>query len=486
MKRRAGLSALLARHPPASPLLLSEGLSVTRQRLRADVETTAVELAARVPAGATVVVSAAEPVELATWLLALNRIGASVSLADPQLTGSELDRLIEHERPLALLTERQRPELGAVEGPPRRLAGGFLYPTSVREMSPARGPAAVHLYTSGTEGRLKGAIRGEDGLTAEAEGITSMLGLRPGDRILCPVPLSHAFGFGMALLAGLASGAGVLIGRPQTGRQLADWIERLGVTVLIGAPAQYELWARTPHVRLAPGRLRLCISSGAYLAPEIAPAFEAAWGRRLCQQYGMSECGPVTIDLEAAGNPSCVGLPYPGVSVRIADAGPDGYGDVVVASPFAATGYVGGLERELRPNPFTADGIRIGDRGRLDRRGRLHLGGRRAAMISVHGRKVDPVEVEEALREHRGVREAVVAGVETNRGDQWIAAWVVGEPSLSESSLHRHCRERLAGYKGPRRILLVAAIPKTRTGKPRRDLLVKNLRLAGEVESRRP
>lgn len=477
----AGLWALLARHPPASPLLLGKGFQVTRDRLRADAEAAAAELAGRVPPGATVVVSAPGPVELATWLLALNRLGASVSLADPRSTPRELDRLIAHERPVALLAGSEVPPPTAAAGPPRPLAGGLFHPLAGPGAPAAGGRAAVHLYTSGTEGRLKGAVRGEVGLVAEARGITSMLGLEPGDRILCPVPLGHAFGFGMALLAGLASGAAVVTAQPQTGRQLAGWVERLGVTILIGVPAQYDLWSSAPPARPAPDPLRLCISSGAYLAPEIARAFETAWGRRLCQQYGMSECGPVTLDLEASADPACVGLPYPGVRLRIADPDPDGWGEVVVASPYAASGYVGGLERELEPDPFTADGIRIGDRGRLDGRGRLHLAGRRSEMINVHGRKVDPGEVEGVLREHPGVREAVVAGVETSRGDQWIAAWVVGEPSLSEPALHRLCRQRLATYKEPRRILFIDAIPRTRTGKPRRDLLVESLRRAGEA-----
>jgi acyl-CoA synthetase (AMP-forming)/AMP-acid ligase II len=204
--------------------------------------------------------------------------------------------------------------------------------------------------------------------------------------------------------------------------------------------------------------LRLCVSSGAALPPSIAAAFRAAWGRGLARQYGMSECGPITIDLEDRPEPDCVGRAYPGVELRIEAA----TGEILLRTASAASGFVGEPQQ-----PPQARLLRTGDTGRLDAEGRLFLDARRALGINVHGRKLDPAEVEEAIRACAGVRDVAVVGIPTAAGDDRVAALVAGE-GVGIEAVEEACRLRLAAWKMPRQVVIAAAVPRTAAGKPDR------------------
>jgi acyl-coenzyme A synthetase/AMP-(fatty) acid ligase len=194
----------------------------------------------------------------------------------------------------------------------------------------------------------------------------------------------------------------------------------------------------------------------------------------------MSECGPISIDLACSPEPTCVGTPYPGVRVQVEadEKTNDEAGELVVVSRFAGAGYVGGTERDFVTNPFSERGIRTGDRGFIDTGGRIHLVSRKTSQINVHGQKVDPTEVEAVMGTFPGVDDVVVLGVEQQDQDQWIVAFVVANAEVLDRDIALHCRKHLAPFKRPRRLMRVAAIPRTPTGKPRRAELLALLRRA--------
>ncbi|MET7854123.1 HAD-IIIA family hydrolase [Streptomyces avermitilis] len=433
--------------------------TVSYRDLRRLITQCSEQLADRPPPDTVVGVGVADPAALLAWSLAALRRGHAVYLAPPDLPAAEAEAVAAHERAAAVVTDGD--------------GAGSLQLLDLADA--ARGVrAGVHFHTSGTSGVRKSAIHAADALAAEVAAVRERVGYRPGARVLCAAPLAHAYGFVMGGLAVLAAGATAVFSRPLTPRQFARCLEEWTPEITVAVPAQYDLWAADRPVSTAAAPPRLCISAGAPLAAETAERFAGAWGRAISQQYGSSECGAVTVDLDATSDARCVGLPYPGVTLTAGTAGSPA--PVVVRSDHSAAGYVGGAELGLPVNPFTADGVLTGDLGWLDELGRLHLTGRTTDVINIHGRKADPYETEAVLRRADGVGEAAVVGVDAG-GDQWMAAFVTRSAASSaepaEADLFAHCRRFLASHQVPRRFFVLAEIPRTPTGKPRQAELVE-------------
>lgn len=477
----AGLTSLLQALPSDdAPAIISGTASLTYAMLHQAVAALETSLAPIIHPADVVGVCTPHGIELTLLVLALHARQATVFLAHHGLSDHELQGLIAHEHAAAVICERPRAGIGlaAVRVPnlPDQMA---LHLRSDRR-PPHQAPEAptLHLYTSGTDGRLKGVIRDVQGLAWEGAAIAAKLGLRRTTRVLCPVPVCHAYGFGMGVLGLLASGGTLILDAPPTPHLLHRSIIQHRPDIVIAVPALYDLWSRGPRQEPPPDTLQLCVSSGAPLSPTVAEAFERSWDRRIARQYGMSECGPIAIDLACSPEPTCVGTPYPGVHVWVDtdEAAEDDAGELVVTSRFAGAGYVGGFEHDAVPNPFSDRGIRTGDQGFFDSAGRIHLVSRKTGLINVHGQKVDPTEVESVMATYPGVEDVVVLGVEQPDQDQWIVAFVVVHAEVRDRDIEWHCRQRLASFKRPRQLIRVAAIPRTPTGKPRRVELLALLR----------
>ncbi len=403
----------------------------------------------------------ADPLAVIAWSAGLLSRGKPVFLTHPDLPAAELGALAAHERAAAVITDAARVPREFTPLPySDRMAGEVI---GVRSGS-ASGQPGLHLYTSGSSGRRKGAIRSEPSLIAEGIAVAARLGYTRKTVVFCAVPLCHAYGFADGVLAVLAAGACLTVGRPASRGRLGMALRATGADVLVGVPTLYDAWTTGMRAETEHG-LRLSVSAGAPLPDAVGARFAEYWGVAVSQQYGMTECGAISIDL-AGGCSSRVGRPFPGVEVRLEA------GEIVVDSPFTAEGYVAGVERLMPRNPFTADGLLTGDLGRFDDRGGLHLTGRREEVINVHGAKVDAVDVEQVLCLHPAVAEAAVAGVPTRHGDRWVAAFVVRGGDVSEADLVTFCRSRLAGFQIPRRIVMVPELPRTALGKIRRAALV--------------
>jgi long-chain acyl-CoA synthetase len=210
--------------------------------------------------------------------------------------------------------------------------------------------------------------------------------------------------------------------------------------------------------------------------PEDNRRFAEKYGRYARQLYGSTETGTISVNVDddptlALGS---VGLPLPDVRIEIVDdlgapVGPDVEGEVAIASPAAITCYEGNAEATAAS---FRDGFYLsGDLGRKDARGTLTLTGRKKFLINRGGFKVNPLEVEEAIRTHPRVREVVVLAAPSPHGDDLVRAVIVTDGPCRPEEIVAHCAPRIADFKIPSRIEFRDALPKSETGKILRSKL---------------
>jgi long-chain acyl-CoA synthetase len=333
----------------------------------------------------------------------------------------------------------------------RRQAAGTPAP-------PVPTDAALVAYSSGTVARPHLVVRSHENLWWEAENFWTATRLGPEDVVLGVVPLSHAHGLGNALLAALRAGARLVLRPRFLRRRTLDLLQGERISVFPAVPFMIRMLAATdPHRVWDLSALRLCFSAGAPLTREVFDAFRHRFGPAVRQLYGLTEAGSVTLGAadDVERDPESVGRPVGNVRVTIEDdAGrdlPPGVdGEIVVRSPAAAGG---------------AAPLRTRDRGQRSAQGALRITGRTSLFINTGGNKVDPTEVEAALRSHPDVLEVAVFGVPAPHGEQLVAAAVVPRGTCDPASLRVHCRTLLAPYKVPRVIRTCRALPRSPLGK---------------------
>ncbi|MFC5818998.1 FadD3 family acyl-CoA ligase [Nonomuraea harbinensis] len=337
------------------------------------------------------------------------------------------------------------------------------------------GDVADILFTSGTTGRSKGAMctHAQDVRTNRAW--ADRTGLRHGDRYLIVNPLFHSFGYKAGVFACLIRAATMVLQPVFEAGETMRLIEAERITVLPGAPTIYITMLDAPErARHDLSSLRLAVTGASVVPVALVRRMRAELFPEVVTAYGLTEsCGTVTacsVDDDDRTVATTSGRPIEGVEVRV--TGADGEpvpagedGEILVRGHNVMLGYLG-------DEAATADAVRdgwlvTGDRGRLDGRGYLTITGRSKDMYVTGGFNVYPAEVEQALAGHDAVAEAVVTGVPDARMGEVGRAYVVPRPGLAVTpeDLIGHCRERLAGFKVPREIVLVGTLPRNATGK---------------------
>jgi malonyl-CoA/methylmalonyl-CoA synthetase len=298
--------------------------------------------------------------------------------------------------------------------------------------------------------------------------------------LLHALPLNHVHGLVVAQHAALRAGA------------TAVWVDRfdaaevLGIlasgriTIFMAVPTFYARFLQTPG-DFDLSRVRLFTSGSAGLPAAVHEAFAARFGHRIVERYGMTEVGIVTSNPIGGERPGSIGLPLPGVRARIvdpealADVPPGEVGELWIASPSVMSGYLG--RPDATAEARRGEWMRTGDLGAADPDGYLRLVGRRSEMLITGGFNVYPAEVEAALLEHPGVREAAVCGLPDDDLGEVPAAGIVGE--VHPDALRAFARERLAPYKVPRRIVVLDELPRNAMGKIVRRALAEKLTADG-------
>jgi long-chain acyl-CoA synthetase len=467
----------------------------TWAQLDADVRTRAAALSTRgVGRGDGVALVLGNGHEFVTTFFATQQLGAMAVPLNPQFTDAELGQHLAQCDVAGIVTDAEaapamrvwaktEPSLwvedaAEIDGPDDVVPEGGARDA----IDPA--DAALFAFSSGSTGTPKGMIRTNANLTAEAEQFHDTVGVTERDVILAVVALFHAHGLGNALLASVRSGA-TLVLLPRFERDaVLTAIADEHVTTFPGVPFIFQTLAETRRAERADvSSLRLCISAGAPLAPETFDLFQVRFGTPIRQLYGCSEAGSVTIDLDADPTVSRVsaGRPMRGIDVQVVDeegrARPGGEtGEIEFRSPALTAGYVG--EHAAANEAFHDGWFRTGDLGHVDETGNLYVTGRTKLYISTSGFKVDPFEVEAALRAHPGVADVVVVGVKGNLGEEVVKAVVVPDPAAAidrqrlPEELLTVCREGLAPFKMPRIVELRDEIPRSPLGKILRKYLV--------------
>jgi malonyl-CoA/methylmalonyl-CoA synthetase len=461
----------LAAADPDRPALWAAGAG---WRSRGELEAAAARVAGRLgraglAAGDRLLVSAATSMDLVVAYLGALRMGLVVVPVNTAYREREVAHIVGDARPAAAVVDD--PERGdwarraaggdlLVAGPEVDLPGGD--PPPLDRSGP--GDPALLCYTSGTTGAPKGAVLAHGNLLASAEALRLAWRWSPRDRLVLALPLFHIHGLGVGLHGTLLAGASaVLLARFEVDAVL-DAARDQEATLFFGVPTMYARLAGSPRAGEL-GRLRLCVSGSAPLPPAVFRRLAERAGQRVLERYGMTETiMNVSNPYDGERRPGTVGLPLPGVELRL--AGGD-EGEVLLRGPNVFSGYWG--DPEATAEAFDPDGwFRTGDLGRFDERGYLRIEGRSKELIITGGFNVHPREVEELLCEHPGVAEAAVVGVPSEEWGEQVAAFVVpADPAAppDREALSAWAAERLAGFKRPRVLHYVEALPRNALGK---------------------
>ena len=333
------------------------------------------------------------------------------------------------------------------------------------------------LFTSGTTGAPKGAMLGHGATVRAYTAWSDVVGLAEGDRYLIVNPFFHAFGLKAGILACLLKGATIIphpvFDVPSVMRRVAE--EQ--VTMLPGPPAIYQTILDHPELdRYDLSSLRLAVTGAAVIPVEMIKRMRAELTfRTIVTGYGLTEATGIATMCRHDDDPETIattsGRPIPDVEVEVVDddgvAQPAGQpGEVVVRGYNVMQGYFGNPEETA--TAIDAEGwLHTGDVGVLDDAGNLRITDRKKDMFIVGGFNAYPAEIENLLLRHPGVGQVAVVGVPDQRLGEVGRAHVVPRAGASppEDELVAWCRERLAGYKVPRSVVLVDALPRNATGK---------------------
>ena len=418
--------------------------------------------------GDRVAVQAQKSAELLALHVACARVGAVYLPLNPAYTGSEVAALLDDAEP-SLVIRDDAHEDAAISGRWPVASLGTIGQALFGEDEPFEDvtrslddPAAI-LYTSGTTGRPKGAVLSHGNLVFSAETLSRAWGFTKDDVLLHMLPLFHTHGLFVAAHCVIASGSSmVLLDAFDPAAVIAELPES---TVVMGVPTHYvRLLAEPAFDSEATRGVRLFTSGSAPMLVATHGEFQARTGQVILERYGMTEtCMLTSNPLDEERRPGTVGLPLPGVDVRLSGGDPGG---IEVRGPNVLAGYW--RRPELRSTEFTDDGWFItGDLGHIDPDGYLEIVGRSKDLIISGGLNVIPKEVEEVLDSLDGVLESAVIGRPDADFGEVVVAVVVGEPGVTVDPevLRLKARERLAGFKVPKQVLVVDELPRNALGK---------------------
>ena len=337
---------------------------------------------------------------------------------------------------------------------------------------------AAMLYTSGTTGRSKGAMLSHGNLASNARTLKDYWRFSDCDVLIHALPLFHTHGLFVALNVALVACSSLIFMPRFNADAVAAAMDR--ATVLMGVPTFYVRLLDHPGVdRDATAGIRLFISGSAPLSAETHERWREKTGHAILERYGMTETGMnISNPCDGERRAGMVGLPLPGVEVRITDPAtgaelPQGeIGVLEVRGPNVFQGYWRMPEKtreELRDNGFFI----TGDLGMVDERGYISLVGRARDLIISGGYNVYPKEIETLIDGIEGVTESAVIGLPHADFGESVAAVIVGDPAaqLKEEDVFAALHDKLAGFKQPKHIFFTEELPRNAMGKVRKNVL---------------
>jgi long-chain acyl-CoA synthetase len=338
---------------------------------------------------------------------------------------------------------------------------------------------AVLIYTSGTTGRPKGAMLSHGNLIHNCESCRDVLRVDENDRMAVMLPMFHSYMLTVGVLLPLMVGGSiVLVKSLHPMRNALHEILGQRATVLPAIPAFYRSLVHAGFPPSATGTepspipFRICVSGAAPLPKQVLKEFEEKFHIPLIEGYGLSEASPVVTKnpLDGRRKAGSIGLPLPRVEVSIQDESgvelaSNEIGEVCVRGGNVMQGYW--RQPEETSKVMRNGWLLTGDIGYRDSDGYYYITDRKKDMLLVNGINVYPREIEEVLYQFPGVKEAAVIGKpDLRKGEQPVAFVAPSDGiTLEEKTLQHFVRERLADYKIPRKVVILAALPRNATGK---------------------
>ncbi len=471
-------SAFLGHQPDPAPFLSApDGTTLTYGDLRDRVLSAAGNLVLQgvAPGDRVLCQIAKSPDGLILYLATVAAGGVFVPL-NTAYTGAEVDYFLEDADPALLILDET-----TAAARPIAHARGVAVATST-ELT-AHGPQvdpvprasddlAAILYTSGTTGRSKGAMLTHGNLVSNAHSLCAEWRFTDEDTLLHALPIFHTHGLFVATNVTLLAGANMVFLPSFNVDGLVEHLPKC--TALMGVPTFYtRMLADARFTRDSLAHLRLVISGSAPLLAEHHTEFESRLGHAILERYGMTETNMITSNpYGGQRRAGTVGAPLPGVSIRLSHPDEKGIGGIEVKGPNVTPGYWRNSEKT--GESFTSDGWFItGDLGEIDGDGYLSIVGRQKDLVISGGFNIYPKEVEVEIDALPGVVESAVYGVpHADLGEAVVAAVVLEAPGATdEAAILDALADKLARFKIPRRIEVLAELPRNTMGKVQKNEL---------------
>ncbi|WCD96635.1 acyl-CoA synthetase [Streptomyces sp. HUAS 31] len=436
-------------------------------------------LAARIGGAGRVAVWATPALETAVAVVAALEAGVAAVPLNPKSGEKELGHILSDCAPTVVLAaagDELPAALGDLERVDVDVRGAAPLPAA---HASAEDPALI-VYTSGTTGPPKGAVIPRRAVTHTLDALADAWQWTGEDVLVHGLPLFHVHGLVLGVLGPLRRGGSVRhlgrFGTEGVARELNE-----GATMMFGVPTMYHRVAQAlpedPGLAQALGKARLLVSGSAALPVHDHERITAATGQRVVERYGMTETLMNTsVRADGEARAGTVGVPLPGVELRLVEedgtpiTSQDGetVGEIQVRGPNLFTEYLN--RPDATAAAFTADGwFRTGDMAVREADGYVRIVGRKATdLIKSGGYKIGAGEIENALLEHPGVREAAVTGEPDPDLGERIVAWIVPSDPQSPPSIEEladHVAARLAPHKRPRRVHHLDELPRNDMGK---------------------
>jgi malonyl-CoA/methylmalonyl-CoA synthetase len=344
---------------------------------------------------------------------------------------------------------------------------------------------AVIAYTSGTTGRAKGALLLQRNLLANSLAVTEAWHWTASDRLLLVLPLFHTHGLMVGLHGTLVSGGSAILRRKFDAVDVLATLESdPSISLFFGVPTMYiRLLAEAERRGVHFQHLRLFVSGSAPLSTQVFADFSRVFGAVILERYGMTETiMNLTNPYEGERRAGTVGGPFPGQEARIVAVQtrqpqpPGEIGEIEVRGPHVFAGYW--EQPAATAEAFSADGwFKTGDLGWCSEDGYYTITGRARELIISGGYNIYPREVEDILALHPAIAEVAVIGMPDPEMGEQVVAMVVAKAGQTPSTLDiiAFCREQIASYKKPRKVIFVESLPRNALGKVQKHLLAAQL-----------
>ncbi|HMJ60167.1 MAG TPA: AMP-binding protein [Bryobacteraceae bacterium] len=326
-------------------------------------------------------------------------------------------------------------------------------------------PAGI-IYTSGTTGTSKGALLSHKNFAANTANLLAGWQITSDDRLLLALPLFHVHGLGNGVHCWLASGCRLRLLERFAYQTIRDTFLDFRPTVFFGVPTMYVrlLDFDADSAREIGEFMRLFVSGSAPLPAAVLEEFRKLFGHTILERYGMSETlMNMSNPYLGERRPGTVGLPLPGVSVRLLD------GEIYLRGPNVFRGY---WRNEQATEAAFVDGFfRTGDLATCSADGYYTLCGRKSDLIISAGFNIYPREIEEFLQAQPEIAEAAVIGISDPLRGEVPVAYLVARESFDEAAVLARCRDAMASFKIPRKLVVVESLPRNALGKIQKHLL---------------